>query len=44
MTIKERVWYTGTIYHVTARGNRRNDIFKDEEDFQVYIELIKGSL
>jgi len=44
MSVKQRVWYPGVVYHITARGNRRNDIFKDEEDFIVYIDLIKNSL
>lgn len=44
MTNVARVWYPNAIYHITARGNRRNDIFKDEEDFQVYLTIIEGSL
>ena len=38
-TIKK--WYHGASYHVTARGNHRNDIFKDKEDFVYCIILIK---
>ncbi|EJO5346285.1 transposase [Clostridium botulinum] len=41
---KKRVWFPNSSYHITARGNRKNDIFKDEEDFQVYIILIKNAL
>ncbi|OPJ65076.1 transposase [Clostridium oryzae] len=37
-------WYSGACYHITSRGNHRNDIFKDEEDFQVYLTLIYESL
>jgi putative transposase len=44
MTEKKRIWFPGASYHITARGNRRNDIFKDGEDFQVYITLMKGAL
>ena len=36
MTGKKRMWFPGASYHITARGNRRNDIFKDEEDFELY--------
>lgn len=43
MTSNKRVWFPGAAYHITARGNRRNDIFKDEEDFQVYLTLMKGA-
>ena len=42
-TIK-RKWYPGASYHVTARGNHRNDIFKDEEDFVHYLTLMKETL
>jgi putative transposase len=33
MPTKKRIWYPGACYHITARGNHRNDIFKEEEDF-----------
>lgn len=36
MSNKKRNWYPETVMHITARGNRRNDIFRDLEDFQVY--------
>lgn len=44
MTSRARVWYPNAIYHITSRGNRRNDIFKDDEDFQVYINLMEAAL
>lgn len=44
MTSKKRIWFPGASYHITTRGNRRNDIFKDEEDFEVYITLAKDAL
>jgi len=44
MTDKKRVWFPGASYHITSRGNRRNDIFKDEEDFQIYLTLMKDAL
>ena len=28
------------IYHVLTRGNNKQDIFKDEEDFQEYIDIL----
>ena len=37
MPRKNRVWYPGAIYHIMGRGNRRTDIFKDEEDRLVYL-------
>lgn len=40
-TIK-RQWYIGASYHVTARGNHRNDIFKDKEKNTLFDSLIKN--
>lgn len=44
MSNKKREWYPNAIYHITIRGNRRNDIFRDREDFQVYLMLIEGTI
>ena len=41
MARKKRVWYPGAIYHITNRGNRRSDIFRDDEDYQVYLENLR---
>jgi putative transposase len=41
---RKREWYEGSIYHVTVRGNRRNDIFRDKEDFEYYLKIIEKSL
>jgi REP element-mobilizing transposase RayT len=41
MGTKARVWFPGAAYHITARGNHRNDIFRDDEDFQVYLSILK---
>lgn len=40
MSRKPRVWYPGAIYHIMCRGNHRHDIFRDEEDRQVYLERL----
>lgn len=44
MTTAKRVWYEGAAYHITARGNHRNDIFRDDEDFQYYLTVIGEAL
>lgn len=44
MTNPAPIWYPNTSYHITARGNRRSDIFKDDEDFQVYLEIIEEAI
>jgi putative transposase len=41
MTRKNRVWYPNVMMHITSRGNRRNDIFRDDEDFQVYLNTLE---
>lgn len=41
---KLREWYPNAVYHITSRGNRRNDIFRDNEDYQVYITILKESI
>lgn len=35
-----RLEYAGALYHVTARGNAREDIFRDDEDRAVFVELL----
>lgn len=37
-------WFPGAIYHVTTRGNHRNDIFRDEGDYQVYLITLQEAL
>lgn len=38
---KKRIWYPGAVYHITNRGNRRADIFRDEEDYEVYLTFLE---
>ncbi|WP_317930582.1 transposase [Halioxenophilus sp. WMMB6] len=35
-----RIEFAGALYHVTARGNARQDIFLDDEDRQYFLELL----
>lgn len=44
MTSPKIKWYEGATYHITARGNHRNDIFRDEEDFQVYLTNMEANM
>ena len=44
MTTPKRAWYEGAMYHVTARGNRKDDVFKDQEDFLVYLYRVEEAL
>jgi len=36
MVTPKREWFPGVSYHITSRGNHRNDIFRDEADFGMY--------
>ena len=38
---KARTWYTGASYHIMCRGNHRHDIFRDDEDRQVYLTILR---
>lgn len=44
MAKKKRIWYPGAVYHITNRGNRRADIFRDEEDYQVYLSILQQTM
>lgn len=44
MAKKKRIWYPGAVYHITNRGNRRSDIFRDEEDYQVYLIIMEQTM
>jgi putative transposase len=41
MARKQRVHYEGAIYHVIARGNNRDNIFKDPSDKTKYLQLLE---
>jgi REP element-mobilizing transposase RayT len=39
-----RIEFPGAVYHVTSRGDRREDIFADDEDRQGFLELLGQAL
>ena len=41
---KKREWYPQAVYHVMERGIRRQKIFEDEIDHQVFLEIMRVSL
>lgn len=41
MPRKKRVWFPGAMYHITARGNRKEPIFREKDDYQYYLHLLK---
>jgi REP element-mobilizing transposase RayT len=40
MARKLRVQYSGAIYHVMNRGDRRDDIFTGDDDRQLFIKTL----
>ena len=36
-----RISLEGLVYHIINRGNNRQDVFKDEEDLDTYLKIIK---
>jgi len=41
MVRKPRIHFPGALYHVIARGNRREKIFRDEKDYQLYLDFLR---
>ncbi|MBV4423265.1 transposase [Clostridium tyrobutyricum] len=41
MVRKIREWYPGAKYHIICRGNHRDDLFRDEQDYKVYLNILK---
>ena len=37
---KLRVWWSGAGYHIMSRGNHRLEIFRDDEDRQVFLSML----
>ncbi len=35
-----RIEYNGALYHITARGNERNPIYREEGDYQKFLDLL----
>lgn len=44
MSRRKHYWYPGAKFHVTARGNRKTDIFKEEGDYELYLDYLKEAL
>ena len=40
MARKPRIEYAGAVYHVMSRGDRQNDIFRDDRDRRVFLDTL----
>ena len=38
-----RIEYSGAVYHVTCRGNKRKEIFRDNSDRKRFLEILSIS-
>jgi len=41
MARKPRIHFPGALYHVIARGNRRQKIFRDDSDYELYLQFLE---
>ncbi|MBW1863094.1 MAG: transposase [Deltaproteobacteria bacterium] len=41
MARKPRIHFNGALYHVIARGNRGQKIFRDDQDYERYLSFLK---
>ena len=41
---KERIWYPGAVFHIMSRENYRQNIFRDKEDYQVFLQLVEDAM
>ncbi|HZK54281.1 MAG TPA: transposase [Desulfosporosinus sp.] len=41
MARKARIWWPGATYHVMCRGNHQHEIFRDDEDREVYLSVLR---
>lgn len=44
MPKKKLIWYPGAMYHVTSRGNRKYNIFRERDDYKIYLENLQEAL
>ena len=42
MPRKKRILYSGASFHVMGRGNRRKAIFREDEDYQLFLALLQS--
>lgn len=38
---EKRVWYPGAAYHIVSRGNRQDHLFRDQRDFDYYLDILQ---
>jgi REP-associated tyrosine transposase len=38
-----RIEFENAVYHVTARGNERRDVYRDDKDRDRFLETLEGA-
>lgn len=41
MPKKKRIWYPGAKYHIMSRGNQKQDLFRNQIDYQYYLDILE---
>ena len=41
MARKPRIHFPGALYHVIARGNRGQKVFRDDSDHELYLQFLE---
>lgn len=44
MPRQKHKWYPGAEFHVIARGNHKNDIFRDKTDYELYLYYLQEAM
>ena len=39
---KRREWFPGAMYHIMNRGGRHQEIFRDEDDYRYFLDLLEA--
>lgn len=43
MAREKRIWFPGASYHIMSRGNYRQNIFHEKEDYQTFLQLLQDT-
>jgi REP element-mobilizing transposase RayT len=41
MPRNKRVWYPRAVYHIVSRGNRKSHLFRDQRDYEFYLDILR---
>jgi len=39
-----RIEFPGAIYHITSRGDRKEDIYNDDHDREMFLEILEWTI